>query len=221
MTKKLWIFGDSYAARDNSIESSYSWPVQLENSFEVKNLAKIGTSSSWSLQKMLFEMNKIDDTSDVSLLFFLTEPYRQNWNFWKEESHHWLSGYIGSSRYSITDASGLVKQYKDRTKFIQAWFRALPGDFGDMEYYKNVSVINLWATKFEKVLVWPCFQQIKLNGTLNNNVTLSDVSMKMFEPDVNPTRFDLRPNHLSAENHKRMATILKQWINENEFNLNV
>jgi hypothetical protein len=222
MTKKLWIFGDSYAERKNNTEYSYSWPIQLENNFDVTNFACEGTSSNWSLQILLSEIDKTKNATDISVLFFLTEPYRQDWNFWKDKKHHWLNGYIGGGRgRSITDATELVNQYKDYSKFIKTWFKSLPDNFEDMEYYKNIGLINLFASKFEKILIWPCFHQVKLSRNVNSNVALSSISMRTFESIVDPTRFDIRPNHLSVKNHKRMTSILTHWINENELNFNV
>jgi hypothetical protein len=218
MTKKLWIFGDSYSYHHTEPEFSYSWPAQIKNTFEVKNFSCIGSSADWSLQKIMTEMNN-SDTSDVTVLFFLTEPYRQNWNFWEEPKHHWLTTYIGMDSNFFSDATHLTKKYKYYSKFIKTWFRSLNDEYLYNEYYKNIGLINLCATKFEKVLIWPCFDRIPILGNLNNNVILSSISMKEFESETIKDRFDERPNHLTETNHNRMLKIITNWIDSEELNV--
>lgn len=220
MTKKLWIFGDSYSYHNTEQEFSYSWPAQIENNFEVRNFSCIGSSADWSLQKLISEMSN-NDTSDITVLFFLTEPYRQNWNFWEDPKHQWLTSYIGMDSDFFSDAIYQTKKYKNYSKFIKTWFRSLKDEYYYIEYCKNIGIINLCATKFEKVLIWPCFDSISTIGTLNSNVTLSSSPMLDFELEPIKTRFDERPNHLTEKQHEQMLKIIIKWINSNELNINV
>ena len=50
MSKKIYIFGDSYAQLNPLVD--YSWPYRLDYEYDVENFAHEGTSVDYSLQKL-------------------------------------------------------------------------------------------------------------------------------------------------------------------------
>ena len=77
MSKKIYIFGDSYAQLNPLVD--YSWPYKLNHEYDVENFAHEGTSVDYSLQK-LYELVSGNYNKDGIVLFFMTDILRQNWS---------------------------------------------------------------------------------------------------------------------------------------------
>ena len=217
MNKKVWIFGDSYANRE---DDENTWPAKLEDTYEVVNFARSGTGVDWSLQQMI-DANKGADTKDITAIFFLTGQDRHNWNFWKDPGAQWTSKYLASGSKIPKPIRPAVSEYKQYFSFARSVYKYQDANFNSRSIIKSIGAINLYASNFEKILIWPCFDNVSLNCKLNNNVTIASPCMNEFEsPIINrPLNIDLlyAPNHLTEEKHKEILQILIKWIDTNEF----
>lgn len=211
MNKKVWIFGDSYASRE---DNENTWPAKLEDTHKVVNFARRGTGVDWSLQQMIDAAN-VDNTKDITVIFFLTFQNRHNWNFWQDPGEQWKSKQLGagSKRLKITDPA--IYKYKRYFSFVKDFYKFQDDNFNSRSIIKSIGTINLYASNFEKILIWFCFDDVLLNCKLNNNVTIASPCMTEFEPIMDP--LSLLPNHLNEGKHKEMLQILVKWIDTNEF----
>jgi hypothetical protein len=213
MNKKVWIFGDSYASREND---KNTWPAKLEDIYKVVNFSKSGSGVDWSLQQMI-DAAKVTDTKDITAIFFLTEQNRHNWNFWKDPGEQWISKHLAVESKIPKIARPTAKTYKQYISFARAVYKFQDDNFESRSIIKSIGAINLYASNFEKILIWPCFDNVLLNCKLNKNVTIASPCMSDFESVADNMSLLYAPNHLSERKHKEMLQILIKWIDTNEF----
>lgn len=72
MTKKLFIFGDSFAAKRNSIDQNLGWPELLTNDYTVTNFAECGVGE----YKILKQIESVDLQQADKILISHTSPFR-------------------------------------------------------------------------------------------------------------------------------------------------
>jgi len=218
MNEKIWIFGDSYASRLPQFENS--WPIMLEKYYDVKNYAIGGTGVDWSLEQMFIAYEKADiDTKDVTVLFFVSSQKRQNFSFWTDPEHQFLTTEIVANQFlsGEKEVSQLKKKYRHYKKFCKRWMLSLSPLWGMLEQQKNLGMINMWAPRFKKVLVIYCFNKPNTeNLKLNPNLHIFSKTMKDIYPLPDKIEvYDMLANHMPVEYHKIVFDKLTDWIENN------
>lgn len=213
--KRVLIYGDSFAQKNITTEK-FTWPEMLENHYEVHNFARDGTSLDWSLQQMgrVFKDNLFGDST--VMIFFLTDPWRQNWCFF-EENHQFLAKWLVEPPFSWLrdkEFNDTITPYLKYKKFCKIFFRNVAPKYETRETTKTIGMINLKAGMFDRILIIPCFEKIDLRRIkLHDNVTVWDPMIEMTGKQINYN--DNLPNHYSLEEHKSFGLKLKKWIDNN------
>ena len=213
MSKKIYIFGDSYAQLNPLVD--YSWPCRLDYEYDVENFAHEGTSVDYSLQK-LYELVSGNYNKDGIVLFFMTDILRQNWSFFKQ-NHQFLASCIFDKKFYknhkvMRSDIDLYKKYAD---FAKTFFIENPHPWENIAIEKNYAYINAHSHLFNKILIWPCFDKFDNKFTFNQNVKIIEkplVEMGGDEPQTNS--FDTRINHLKPVKHKKVYNRLVEWIED-------
>ena len=230
MTREVWIFGDSYADRDQDNGSKLSWPLQLEKNFNIKNFAKCGTGPNLQFKAMLKQIDMCKDTSNVSIIFLISDINRHNFSFLKSESHSTYMVNVINDDAGIDKASrSLIKEYRKKYgNFIKSFFREywLYNDLGDLEFLKFIGILKNFSPMFEKVLAINIFEDIDDNNHHYHKIKKS-ISSDNFH-FANGTRLFMyekmfntyEPNHMCQTNHNIMYNELSNWIN-NSINLDL
>jgi len=216
--KKVLLFGDSFADK-NSVGEYVGWPGLLESYYKVTNFAVSGSSPDHQLKLMLDFIENTDSHSfkDTVVIFLISSPNRFVFNFYKNPSDHHLSihlAYYESADLSYHDELSPYLKYK---KFVEDFYKyyALNDEFQLTHVLKILGMLNLYSTLFDKVLVWPIFENLPYKlPTMSDKMTF--VSTPLFNIEGNPyCNDDKRPNHLIKENHHIMVSQLIEWIETN------
>ena len=207
--KKLWIFGDSYGAAHP--EFSYTYTERLHGDYDVKILADSGTSIDWSFTKLLYTINEEPHTQDVSVVFFLTDITRQYWDFF-EDRDHWIARHLAEGSWNrLPDSKKEI--YKKYQNFAQTFFVNTFPRYYEINNKKNISFLNMYAQRFEKIIIFPCFEPIDTEFQLEKNVTVWNTPM--VEQWGHGTDFaDPRPNHMPESGHDEMYNRIVDWMEQ-------
>lgn len=236
--EKVWIFGDSYAQRNPIITESTkhlvdlefkTWPLMMEDRFNVENFAKGGTGPSWSINQLLNKISSIDDLQQlkqVNVIFFISAIWRLDLSFYTQPSDQHLTAQIPAPNVDMInrgwnifnlnyESSRRVKPYSSHKRFVSdLWKYYLLNDtFQQTEIIKSIGAIKLLSTFFKKVLVWPVFHKpvLDIDYSNDNFYYIKDI---LFGIEQDPFEFgkDPRQNHLTNENHLIMFEELKNWV---------
>lgn len=231
MDQKLWIFGDSYGYRDYpNPDGIFTWPVALEQKYDVTNHCLWGTSVDYSIKKMIDEIDAVPDNdfekvmSNTIVIFLLTYEFRFNFKFF-EPQDQWIALYLINGEPAINK-----EKYTQYASFVNDFFDHYIDDYYHQktEYVKHVGFLNSYAQLFKKMLVIPCFSPPHIRLANRQDVSLTFLNNEKFhlvnggfcqEPAQTPiTTLDPLPNHLPEEKHIQIYNEIIQWIdNEKSF----
>lgn len=215
MNKELWIFGDSYAQAHPYCE--YAYTELLKKDYNVINFAQGGSSVDWSIEQFL-QAIKTKDTKNVYVLFCLTSVYRQYWNFFETEEHHYLATHLGGGttwrNILTTNVGSYIAKYKEHRRFAKSFWNSIHPEWKEINEQKNVAIINMYAQLFKKVLIWPCFEEVNVDIKLDKRVTLKTKPLVEIHKILESPTQDPRPNHMDEKGHKKMYKNLVEWIDE-------
>lgn len=231
--KEVWIFGDSYAQKEPAIfkstknltnltDSSFTtWPNQLEKKYNIKNFAKGGTGPSWSLNKLLEQIENTDKNNlkNINVIFLVSAIWRLDLLFYKSESDQFLTTIIPSEELwnikKTKEIKKAVSPYSAQKNFVKdLWkYYLLTDTYEKIELTKILGAVNLYSSFFEKILVWPIFNKFKTDINYSNN-NFYYINNLLFDIEKDPygCGYDPRRNHLSKENHNIMTQQLTNWI---------
>lgn len=223
----IYLFGCSYV--DNNFEQEWAWPQRMARFYESRNFGAHGSGPDYSLKqiKEVIKSGIVDKNKDL-MIFFVPEYFRSNFRFLKTNEQ--------VLTYSLTEGTTvhkfLEKKLKnikeDDKKWTKDWYYnyLMYDDNANMHIQKIYAMINSYASSFDRVLVMPT-DGYHRNPHVNNvedmltapNITFVDVILDRVsngEGDIseflNNKGIDLRPQHLSKENHELMYYLLKNWI---------
>ena len=206
--KKVWIFGDSYADIESLLDNSTSWPIELTKKYDVKNFACKGTGPDWSLSQFKINFDNADktDLKNVSLIFLVGDVHRFNLKFFKDQRDQvYFLDLADPSQTSYP----MYKQYK---KFSIDFFKYFADNttFESNEILKAIGYLKLHESFFEKILVWPLFNNVSVPIASSDKFFYIDALLADVEGELGFD--DARANHLSYENHIVMLEQLSNWI---------
>lgn len=213
--KKLFVFGDSYADK-NSTGEYVGWPSLLESYYKVTNFALSGSSPDHQLTLLLdiIAANNYSKFTDTAVIFLISSPNRFIFDFYNNPGDHHLSIHLSLSK--ITDASYYdeLKPYLKYKNFIFDFYRYYGSTdiIQRTQLLKIVSVLNLYSTLFDQILIWPIFDNLSHNlPQMSSNLTF--IPTPLFDIEGNKYgNNDIRLNHLIKENHHIMVSQLIEWI---------
>lgn len=210
--KKLWIFGDSWAEPEPTFE--YVYTERLNKDYDVLNLAQGGTSIDWSINEFLGAIKTLD-TNNVYVLFFITNPERQYWTFFENDSEHFLAGHLADGnwwRKKQHHLGHLLKKYRYYRSFVTTFWRYIHPNWREITLKKSIAFINLYARLFKKVLIIPCFDNIELEVMPDKRVTLHNIAMHNVYKSIDVKGWDPRPNHMDEQGHDDMYRKIVEWM---------
>ena len=206
--EKVWIFGDSYSDPVSSLGQS-SWTHDIAQRYAVKNFSHRGTGPDWSLNQLQLQLETAGDLTDVNMIFFVSDSYRFNFDFYQNPEHqalYWL----------IYKNSNLYEPYLNtHRKFCVQFYRHYISDinFLHRDTMKIIGCLRLYESVFKKILVWPVFYPARHAIAQTESFHYVSSALSSFENN-NGYRYrqDPRANHLSPENHSVMFQQLCSWI---------
>ncbi len=219
MTETVWIFGDSYSYRHPEPGAVRTWPRMLEKKYNVVNYSLQGTGPDWSLEQLV-NIPDDTDTSNISLIFFVSNITRQNWKFWKSPSHQFLSVDIVFNKWllEVKEVIELKRKYHNHKDFAKQTIKNRKDSWAKIEHQKVLGMLNLVAPKFKKVLIVYCFNDChpwgKEEFILGPNMHIFSKVMETLYPSQEQQSDGLY-NHLPIETHKKIFKHFKNWIDNN------
>jgi len=211
-SKRVVIFGDSWAQKNTTIYN-FTWPEKLENKYEVHNFARDGTSLDWSLQQLGRAVKDNLFGESTVMIFFLTDPWRQNWSFF-EQNHQFLAKWlVEPPRFWLKDKElkETINPYLRYKGFSRIFFRNVAPRYAMRETTKTIGMINLMAGMYEKILIVPNFEKIDLRRIkLHDNIDVWDPMIDILGKKLDYN--DNQCNHLPEEHHKTFLLKLESWI---------
>ena len=218
MKKKVWIFGDSFSDPSYKLNDTISWPFEIANKYDVINFSYSGTGPDWSLELLQKNIKQLDKSSlkNINLIFFISCIYRFNFNFYNHHGDQVLSKFIISWGTLNKHVKREIKQYLPYQNFCKKFFSYYANSnlFEEQALLKIIGNLKLYEPMFNKILVWPLFQEIDLPVS-SNNFCYVDKSLSSYEKSYG-YHMDNRNNHLSPENHEIMLEQLSNWIDHNK-----
>lgn len=214
--KEIWIFGDSYVDRNYNLNNNNTWPLELEKKYSVKNFGIAGSGPTWSLHKLIKERQKRGNCSDITLIFFISEPFRLDLKFLEIRDQSLIYNFLTNNN-NIKNKIYIQKKkkYKKFLPFInELWDQLISTEsFKQTELVKIFSSIQLLSKSFNKTLIWPCFDLLPIDLDNIDNTTVVNYQLA-YELDKCEYGFGLDPrgNHLSIKNHTIMFKMLCDWI---------
>lgn len=211
MTNEVWIFGDSFAQEHPECE--HSWPMLLKKEYTVKNVAMGGSGPDYQISLLLNEIKKYD-TTNVDIIFFVSETSRFNFNFLKTPRHQYLIKHLSTDSTLFTKDTTTYRKYK---KFIKAFFQnyVLHSTYNDTEIVKIILLLRELGSKFNNMLIVSTFDDLD-NCLINIDNTKNVHIVKNKFKDVETDRYMSSANHLSKEVHKHVYEKITYWLSTKE-----
>lgn len=208
--KEVWIFGDSYADLQY-FGNSHSWPVKLNNQFSIKNLALVGSGPDYQLSLFLKEIDNCkDDLSEISVIFLISSIHRINFQFLDPTTQSFTRRVIIDTVFPFFSGRMPSDNNQEFTKkFVKDYITH--STYDKTELNKIICLLKEYSRQFEKILVWPIFNEPTIPIADSEKFHLVNDLLYDFEkvPDeMNETR----DNHLSEFNHFIMFTQISEWI---------
>lgn len=214
--EKLWIFGDSYSDPNSSLGKK-SWVTEISKKYQVTNFSYRGTGPEWSYKKLLHQMQSNENLSDINLIFFISNPYRFDFQFYDDHQDHVLFRYFLSNE-GLTGQSFLkMKKYEKHKKFCKSFIKnyAYSENFETEQIIKYIGALKLYESIFKKILVWPIFSSVDIPNSNSDKFFYVNTNLSSFEHGA-PYGLETRANHLSPLNHQAMTTVLSDWVEKNQ-----
>lgn len=203
--KQLWIFGDSYAD-PNYPQSDHAWPKLLQKNFKVTNFAARGTGPDFSLKILKEQIAKTRNIGfkKINVIFLVSDIRRYNFSFFnpKDQVFDFVTSRLGQKVPFLVELETKYEKYRTFYNNFERYYIA-HSSYIDTELEKIISYLYMQQKYFDKMLVWPVFQEVSKNLIPKNkrfhipSKTLLEITYKGNE--VLGT--DTRPNHLDEEQH--------------------
>jgi hypothetical protein len=217
---KLWIFGDSYAEDNTQAKirmadrwnGVWNWPEEIGRVFDVENMGISGCGPQTQLDRFTNHTKdrELEFCKDVNVLFFISNPYRVNFNFYTTPFHQ---TYITQFSDNISQANDIEKQwdYKKYNKFVKQYVNYLDID-PIQEVEKYVSYLKMYSKFFNKMMVFTCFHKIsdEIAESINTD-NFCYMNEPLIQVDRDP-KYRYAVNHLSDKNHKVMYSMLTSYF---------
>lgn len=206
MTREVWIFGDSYASEN--LEFNYSWPVLLKQQYNVKNFALNGSGPDYQLSLFLEKLTDLD-TSNVDVIFFVSDVVRFNFKFLESPSQQYIIKHLVNN--SNFDNSN--KKYKKYKNFIKSFFQnyVYYSTYNETEIIKIILLLKELSKHFNNMLIIPVFDNLKEPLVSFDNTKKLCIIKNKFK-DIDLCKFEYNVNHLSQEVHTRVYEKLSYWL---------
>ena len=212
--KKVWIFGDSYSDPRHYTSNNFSWTQEIEKNFKVNNFSYYGSGPEWSYE-LFTKKVKENNTNDISLIFFISDPFRFNFSFYKNVESQALFKFITFKNKRNMNVRLKLRTYESYSKFCKQFFKnyAMQENFLENQIIKTIGGIKIYENIFEKILIWPIFFNVDSDFS-SIKTTVIKKSLSSLEKNYDYGE-DYRANHLSFENHQTMISQLSNWVNFN------
>lgn len=201
--KELWIFGDSYA--DPSYPQLNTWPKKLERQYKVSNFALKGTGPDWSLDKL---KTQIEDTNqsqlkNVNVIFLISDIRRYNLSFLepRHQVFDFTTRRAGIPNDTLINLKKKYKKYEDFYNQFEKYY-ITNSSYIDTEVKKIISYLFMQTRYFNKLLVWPIFDDVE--NFVPDNKTFhvpSKCLRKLTDTGNTIIGEDTLANHLTQEQH--------------------
>tara|TARA_B110000263_G_scaffold247010_1_gene259027 strand:- start:18476 stop:19129 length:654 start_codon:yes stop_codon:yes gene_type:complete len=186
MTKRVWIFGDSYADPNDNSGIEYNFIPWHQRIGKVRNLAKCSTGPHYSLKELYKCYNKF--TKDDHVIFI-------------------ISGRSRIEFYTPTDISVTDYAYKTFEEEIDTFTQKCES------FLYIISRLQQCKVTVFLLSVAHSYMKDRLNDDLFylHNYGLMSASNEEFinGKENKYPRYDLRKNHFSKENHDIMVDIIQ------------
>lgn len=216
--KKLWIFGDSYSDPTSSYMSHFEpWVSRIAGIYDVTNLSMCGTGPDFSLRELIDLIRDNDaELDETSVIFFISSIYRFNFKF-LHASDQVLAPYVadGYPGQRNEEMVAQMERYSRFRPFVQDYLEQYVwhSSFNKTELLKIVGSLKLLSHRFEKMMVWPIFDDQKLVDIQDDGrFFYVKHSLSRIEGVGGGFSRDSRPNHLSQDNHEVMLRQLCGWM---------
>jgi hypothetical protein len=203
MSKKLWIFGDSYGEPSNT--QGWQWPKEIRRIFEVENHAITGCGPATQLQLLYDKVKDYEpeNLADINLLFFISDPMRKPYNFYKTPFHQTyiktlISDLERKAQWRMLDE---FKDYHQYNKYIKKDLIFNDIDI-ELEVLKYVSTLKLLSKHFQNTLVYTNFNELDNEIVECNDTKFCFVNSSLINVDEHDNAN--LPNHMCESNHKIM-----------------
>jgi hypothetical protein len=199
--KKLWIFGDSYAA-DYGVEESWFNILGDMLGCEVVNRGLPGVDNTWIINQ--FQENMNDMNVDDYVITMLTDPQR----FWLFENVPNLSNWYSIDKDFWKLAQEAVT--KDESEAAKKFTRYLWNEKIAVTIYK-MSLYYAMSHPNSRVLQ----NFFEIDGVKGSMIDISrneHTGNTIEEKYANAQKVDDRPNHMSLSNHKIFAEKVYKWF---------
>ncbi len=214
MKKEVWIFGDSYSDPSFKHNDTISWPNEIANKYNITNFSCLGTGPDWSLELLQKNIKQLDKSKlkNIDLIFFISHVSRFNFSFYNHQQDQVLTPLIAARQSLNKHSKREIKQYSKYQSFCKDFFRYYANSnlFDEQTLLKIIGNLKLYEPIFNKILVWPIFQEIDLPVS-SNNFYFVDKCLSSFENTYGHA-MDTRNNHLSLANHEIVLEQLSNWI---------
>ncbi len=227
MTKRVWIFGDSYADPNWDKESfeHETWYEMLAKQYEYNNFAKAGTGPHYSMVEFYRRYKQFDKedliiwvlSGEDRIQFHLPKRYRTNehadtqlvhdsyWDFKNQEM-----------KCNETFDSSFYQWNKDHMSYTMKTFEreVINSNKKNESFLYAISRIN----KCKIYIFFLSYNDSYIKDSLNDNlfhiypISLQQISINEYRNPGEPFYEDnKRINHLSEENHKVMYELIHNF----------
>jgi len=228
MTKRVWIFGDSYADPNWDKESfeHETWYEMLAKQYEYNNFAKAGTGPHYSMKEFYRRYKQFDKedliiwvlSGEDRIQFHLPKKYRTNehtdtmlvhdsyWDFKNQEMK--CNDYFDPSFY---------QSHKDQMSYTMKTFEreVINSNKKNESFLYTISRIH----KCKIYIFFLDYDNSYMKDVFNDELfyihpmALQDISKNEYRNPGEPFHEDnKRNNHLSEENHKVMHELIHNFV---------
>ena len=228
MTKRVWIFGDSYADPhwERAIYSHETWYEMLAKQYEYKNFAMIGTGPHYSMKEFYRRYKQFNEedlvvwilSGEDRIQFHLPDKFRNRhkdpiqlvhdsyWDFKNQEM----------KCNAIFDPS-FYQSHKDHMSYAMKTFEreVINSNKKNESFLYTISRIH----KCKICIFFLNYDDSYIKDSLNdelfyiNPMAIQDISRKEYKNPGEPFYEDnKRNNHLSEENHKVMYELIHNFV---------
>lgn len=217
MKQKVWIFGDSYAARyDEGKDLENSWPYMIAKKYNVINEALPGSSIFLALKKINNLINHNTNTQDDILIFYMSNRDRIDFSFLERDEDACMMHNVVNDNSDQKWIKKYLRRYKRYSTFIKNFYqyyvfnneKAL-----EMSMLGHYVLLKELSKRFKKVLVVPVFQlpyikDFTIDDTEKFSIAKGNALWFHDEKNIDTDQV----NHMRVENHKIIYDMTVDWI---------
>lgn len=211
MTREIWLFGDSYA-REHP-ECDYSWPILLKQQYNTKNFAVGGSGPDYQLSVFLDNLSCTPDTSNIDVIFFVSDIVRFNFKFLHCPSHQYVLKHLDNTNTKV-EHIGKYKKYK---KFVKSFFQdyIYHSTYKETETIKIILLLKELSKHFSNMIIIPIFDNLD-EPYVSFDSTKELCIIKNKFRDIESDEFMSNPNHMSRLVHAHVYERLSHWLDTHE-----